>query len=253
MRCRRLFTFLLLICLMLSAVVPAHATGFSIVNTRETDAERLLRGWDEEKGYIYIGFGNYPYTAEGDIRPVTWKVLGIENNYAFLLTQYVIDFAQYHHEKVTIEEWKLNDIYTTLNFTIREKMFTEQELKAVRYSEEMGWLFYLTNKQLRTEAYGFKPWQLRPQKPRECAPTPYAMTHPEAWQDPGNGNTWYFSTGVPRRGFHNLIGYDGHTSTAANNRYGGVRPGCYVDLAMLDNATGSGTIEDPYLFEVVDP
>ena len=50
MRCRRLFTFLFLLCLMISAVVPAHATGFSIVNTRETDAERLLRGWDEEKG-----------------------------------------------------------------------------------------------------------------------------------------------------------------------------------------------------------
>lgn len=251
MRCRHLVSLMLLLLMIFAAVMPAQAANFSIVNTHETDAERLVRGWDEEKGYMYIYFGRYPYTAEGDIMPVTWKVLVVENNYAFLLTQYVIDFAQYHSEKITIEEWKLNDIYTTLNVKMVEQMFTDEELDAIRYSEEMGWLFYLTNKQYRTVAYGFKPWQLRPQKPRVCSPTPYAMTHPEAWMDNSTGTTWYFSTGVPRRGFHSLIGYDGHTSTAANDRFGGVRPGCYVDLAMLDNVSGSGTLEDPYLFEIV--
>lgn len=250
---RRIFSFVLLCGLLLSITLPVHAANYTMIRTQETDAERLIRGYDPEDGYIYMCFGRYPYTEEGTVMPVEWKVLGVENNYAFLYTQYVIDFAQYHTEKVTLEVWKDNAIYTTLNENIRKQMFTDEELRAVRYSEEMGWLFYLSNLQLRQEAYGFYHWQLKPQKPRECAPTPYAMTHPEAWRDAGNGNTWYFSTGVPRRGFHSLIGFDGHTSTAANNRYGGVRPACYVDLAMLDNVTGSGTLEDPYMFDVIIP
>lgn len=248
---RRLVTSLLVLIVLFCAAAPASAAGFSVDYLPETDAERLVRGYDAEEGYIYMYWGRYPYTAEGDIMPVLWKVLAVEDDYAFLFSQYVIDFAQYHTEKVDLPEWKDNAIYTTLNEDIRQIMFTDEELKAVRYSEELGWLFYLSNLQLRTVAYGFQHWQLNPQKERECAPTPYAMTHPEAWKDNASGNTWYFSTGIPRRGFHNLIGYDGHTSTAANNRYGGVRPGCYVDLSMLDNATGSGTLEDPYMFELI--
>jgi len=249
---RRLFLMILIIVLSLSAATTAHAVGFTLENAPETDAERLVRGYDADAGYIYLYWGRYPYTAEGDVMPVLWKVLAVENNYAFLFSQYVIDFAQYHTEKVDLPVWKDNAIYTTLNEDIRKVMFTDEELKSVRYSEELGWLFYLSNPQLRKVDYGFRHWQLKPQKERECAPTPYAMTHPEAWVDAASGNTWYFSTGIPRRGFHNLIGFDGHTSTAANNRYGGVRPGCYVDLAMLDHATGSGTLDDPYSFELVN-
>lgn len=256
---RRLTALCLAMLLLLSRATLALASGFDAVTYPDTDAQRVVKGYDREvgglrnnvDGYTFINFGRYPYTAEGDIMPVTWKVLAVEDGYAFCYTAYVIDFAQYHDKKIDLVVWKDNLIYTTLNETIRAKMFTEDELKAVCYSEERGWLFYLSNPQLRREDYGFRHWQLDPQKPRECAPTPYAMTHPEAWKDEASGNTWYFSTGMPRVGFHNLIGFDGHTSTAANNRYGGVRPACYIDLSMLDNVTGSGTLEDPYNFELI--
>ncbi len=252
---RRLFALLTTLALLCGALSTAHAASFPLTAYPETDAQRVVRGYDPEggleNGYTYICFGRYPYTAEGDVMPVTWKVLAVEDGYAFCYSAYVIDFAQYHSEKVDLVVWKDNLIYTTLNETVRAKMFTEEELAAVAYSEERGWLFYLSNPQLRTEAYGFCHWQLKPQKPRECAPTPYAMTHPDAWVDPASGNTWYFSTGMPRVGFHSLIGFDGHTSTAANNRYGGMRPACYIDLSMLDGVSGSGTLEDPYCFEVI--
>lgn len=256
---RRVLTLFLTMLLILGCCHSALAAGFSTVTYRETDAQRVIKGYDMEvgklknnvDGYTFMNFGRYPYTAEGDIMPVTWKVLGVEEGYAFCYTAYVIDFAQYHDKKIDLVVWKDNLIYKTLNETIRAKMFTDDELKAVLYSEDRGWLFYLSNLQLRKEYYGFRHWQLDPQKPRECSPTPYAMTHPEAWIDEASGNTWYFSTGMPRVGFHNLIGFDGHTSTAANNRYGGVRCACYIDLSMLDNVKGSGTLEDPYSFDLI--
>lgn len=256
---RRLTATIFIALLLVSFVANASAAGFASVIYPETDAQRVVKSFDQEAGkamngldgYTFINYGNYPYTAEGDILPVTWKVLCVEDGYAFCYSAYVIDFAQFHDKKVDLDHWKDYQIYTTLNETIRKKMFTDEELKAVLFSEERGWLFYLSNFQLRKEYYGFRHWQLKPQKPRECAPTPYAMTHPEAWVDEGNGNTWYFSTGMPRVGFHNLIGYDGHTSTAANNRYGGVRCACYIDLSMLDNVKGSGTIDDPYSFDLI--
>ena len=256
---RRLTALCLAMLMVFSHAALASASGFEAVTYPDTDAQRLVKSYDKEvgqlrnnvDGYTFLTFGRYPYTAEGDVMPVLWKVLRVENGYAFCYTQYVIDFAQYHTEKVDLPVWKDNLIYTTLNETIRAKMFTEEELTAVAYSDDRGWLFYLSNFQLRKEYYGFRHWQLAIQKPRECAPTPYAMTHPEAFIDPGTGNTWYFSTDIPHPGCHSLLGYDGHTSTAANNRYGGVRPACYIDLSMLDNATGSGTVDDPYVFELI--
>ena len=249
---RRIIALLCTLVLLLSTSASL-AEGFSVEVSSQTDAQRLVRGYDADEGYIYINYGRYPYEADGTIAPVLWRVLGVsEDGWALLLTEYVIDFAMYNTEKVNIYEWKGNTIYHTLNDDMRKVMFTDEELTAVRYSEEKGWLYYLDNEDYRNTSYGFRHWQLKPQKERECKPTPYAMTHPDAWCDKSNGCTWYFSTGIPRRGYHNLIGFDGHTSTAANNRNGGVRCACKLDLSMLSNVSGSGTLEDPYSFDVVD-
>ena len=256
---RRLLALLLVCTLSLGLAVAEEApTQAPIASATDlstaalTDAQRLVRGYDAEAGYIYINYGRYPYYEDGTEAPILWRVLGVdEDGWALLLTEYVIDFAMYHEKKVTMENWRDNTIYHTLNDEMRLVMFTDEELSAVRYTEEKGWLYYLDNEDYRNTDYGFRHWQLKPQKERECQPTPYAMTNPHAWKDRSNGCTWYFSTGVPRRGFHNLIGYDGHTSTAANNRYGGVRCACKLKLSMLSNVQGEGTKEDPYTFEVV--
>ena len=248
---RRLTAALTAFALLLCAL-PAFADGITVETGAETDAQQLVRGYDATDGYIYVNYGRYPHDEDGTVAPVLWRVLGVdEDGWALLLTEHIIDFAMYNTEKVNIYEWKGNTIYHTLNDTMRKVMFTDEELSAVRFSEEKGWLYYLDNEDYRNTAYGFRHWQLKPQKERECSPTPYAMTHPEAWRDASNGCSWYFSTGIPRKGFHNLIGFDGHTSTAANNRYGGVRCACKLDLSMLGQASGSGTEEDPYTFEVL--
>ena len=118
----RRLTALCLAMLLLFPVTLALATGFDAVTYPDTDAQRLVKGYDREvgglknnvDGYTFINFGRYPYTAEGDIMPVTWKVLAVEDGYAFCYTAYVIDFAQYHDKKIDLVVWKDNLIYTTL-------------------------------------------------------------------------------------------------------------------------------------------
>lgn len=258
----RKLTAILLACCLCLAALPASARTFTLTEEKQTDGERVLRGFDEVTGskfngydgYQFLYFGHYPFTEDGEIGPVLWKVLGIEDGYALLWSNYAIDFAQYNAERVAIEVWKENTIYHTLNEQFREAMFTEEELRAVRYSEDLGWLFYLTDFHLRKTYYGFRHWKAKPQKPRECYPTPYALalhnSDPEKYQM-FEGRVPYFGTDIPRLGCRSLIGFDGHTSVSAVDRFLGVRPACYVDITMLDHVTGSGTFEDPFMFEVV--
>lgn len=52
--------FCLVILLNLAA---AGAAGFTMVSTDQTDAQLNVRGYAKHEGYVYMNFGNYPYTA----------------------------------------------------------------------------------------------------------------------------------------------------------------------------------------------
>ena len=121
MTVHRFFAFLLAVTLAFALFSPAlaeetaepkaTAAPATAQDATLTDAQRLVRGYDADLGYIYINYGRYPYEADGTVAPILWRVLGVdEDGYALLLTEYVIDFAMYHEKKVTIEEWKGNTI-----------------------------------------------------------------------------------------------------------------------------------------------
>lgn len=250
---RKMTAMLLILCLLLSAA-GACAGGFSTEEKTETDGEALLRGYDSDLGYVYMTFGSYPYEKDGTVAPCLWRVLSIENDYAFLLNEYVVDFARFHDVKVDQEAWKDYELYTTMNTGMVEKMFTPQEKSALRYTEELGWLFILSNKEFMTRAYGFRPILTEVEWERECPPTPYAMTLPGSYIHE-NGNTWYWSRTcrhVAAGGYEHILGYNGHISMAGFLRVGGIRPACFVDCSRLDHATGSGTAADPYCFTLTD-
>ena len=250
----RILALLLCVALLLGAV-PAGADGFTLETTAETDAQRLLRGYsaNSRARYVYLTFGSYPFESDGTRAPCLWRVLAIENGYAFLLEEYVLDFMQFHTEKVDQDDWNDYLLYTTMNTTMKDDMFTKEELTAVRYTEELGWLFILDNTEFMTPDYGFRRIKTEVQWERECAPTPYAMAQPHSYKE-SNGKTWYWSRTCRHTaagGYEWIIGYNGHISMAGFLRWGGVRPACYVDLTKLDHARGSGTEKDPYVFEVI--
>lgn len=252
---RRIIALLLGICLMVP-FTSALALTYQVNRQQLTDGETLLRGYEKGTGYQYVQFGSYPYEKDGTVAPSLWRVLAIENNYAFLLNEYVVDAERFHHEKVDQPEWKDYEIFGYMNGTMVPKMFTPAEQGALKYTEEMGRLFILDNREFMTGAYGFRQIMTEVQWERECEPTPWAVANRKAYIHPPNGKSWYWSRTCRHTaagGYEYMFGYNGHISMAGFLRIGGIRPACYVDLTMLDHATGSGTKADPYVFGHIGP
>lgn len=253
--------FLAFICMaiLLISMLPAcvsTADGFTVEPVQPTDAERVIRGYStSSKSYVYMNFGSYPFNANGSKEPCLWRVLHVEDGFAFLLEEWVVDFFRFHPVKKDQDAWKDYEIYTTMNTTMVDKMFTAEEKRAVRYTADLGWLFILDNNEFMTPEYGFKKILTKPYAERKCPPTPYAKSLGVGYIDK-NKMTWYWSRSCRHTaagGYEHIIGYDGHISMHAFDQVGGVRPACYVDLTQLDHVTGSGTLKDPYVFQVVNP
>ena len=249
---KRLIALLLAMLLLTPA---AMADGVSVTPLTLTDGQRLLKGYDEaSKTYVYLNFGRYPQEKDGTVLPCLWRVLAIQDGYAFLLNEYVLEFMPFHTEKVDQPTWKDYKIFTDMNGDMLNTMFTAEEQALLKNSDELGRLFILDNDEYMTPAYGFRKIMTKIEKERECAPTPYAMTRPKAYRE-SNGKTWYWSRTCRHTaagGYEWIIGYNGHISMAGFLRVGGVRPACYVDAGRLDHASGSGTMEDPYVFEIAE-
>ena len=69
---------------------------------------------------IYIGgtfeLGSYPQGANGEVKPILWRVLDIVDGYALLLSDKILDAKAYHEEdidiswdKCTLNDWLNND------------------------------------------------------------------------------------------------------------------------------------------------
>ena len=58
--------------------------------------ESALRGYNKEDGYVYLRLGQYPQTEDGGIEPILWRVLKVDDEKAYLLSEYIL-FARAMH------------------------------------------------------------------------------------------------------------------------------------------------------------
>ena len=52
--------------------------------------ESALRGYNKEDGYVYLRLGQYPQTEDGGIEPILWRVLTVDDEKAYLLSEYIL-------------------------------------------------------------------------------------------------------------------------------------------------------------------
>ena len=78
-----------------------------------------------------VKFGNYPQTANGDIQPIDWQVLAIEDNKMLLLSKYGLEAKRFD---VSSNNWKNSEIRQWLNGDFYNKAFSEQERKNINPS-----------------------------------------------------------------------------------------------------------------------
>lgn len=225
-----------------------------------------LRGYVKGSGYVYVTLGEYPYEKDGTIQPVLWRILTIDDeNYGFLLTEYIIDTCQVINEtdqKVIdahsyrrISDYSESDIYVTLNTTVIQDLFSDSGvIDTLRELEGKGKLIIPTSDEFLTAAYGFSHSRWDPQPSHKATGTPYAIKVRGLWADDRNyAPYWANEIKDPRDYKLQLVGYDGHLSYGAYTRVNvGIRPAVWANLDCYEIESGEGTKKSPYVLVLKD-
>lgn len=122
-------------------------------------AEDALRGYDPENGYVYVTLGQYPQTAEGEVRPILWRVLSVEDGHAYLLSEYIL-FARCMNASLKAYRDELKgdfgqtELCQYLNTTFAAKAFPGGELAMLEEMSGVGKIFLPSADDLKNKAYG---------------------------------------------------------------------------------------------------
>ena len=125
----------------------------------------------------YVEFGRYPQTAEGEVRPVEWRVLARENNKALVISRYGLDAKRFG----TSNNWDSSEIRQWLNGEFYNSAFSGDE-KARIISFNLEDVFLLS----REEAEKY----FADDDARKCKPTSYAEAKGALTEDNGCGYWW---------------------------------------------------------------
>ena len=122
-------------------------------------AEPSLRGYSKEDGYVYVSLGQYPQTAEGEIRPILWRVLSADGGRCLLLSEYIL-FARCMHASLKDYrdgikgDFAKTDLCIYLNNDFASAAFTEEELSLLLPLDSYGKIFIPSAEDLQNLDYG---------------------------------------------------------------------------------------------------
>lgn len=215
-----------------------------------------LRGYQKGEGYQFAVYGEYPYEKDGTKTPLLWRVLTVKDDVAFMITEYIIDFVDFHTEKdLNGPELQYADSYINqfCNSEGINNMFTAEEQATLNEMEEgRGKLACGSGTEfLNTEA-GFRRVKIFGDNMRKTQGTPYSYHKGLRKIHPTN-NSWYWTGERRGPGYRFIVGDDGHISTSGITRKGGLRPVVYLDLSKVSIKSGEGTKESPFILTVRKP
>ena len=71
-------------------------------------------------------FGQYPQGANGEVQPLVWRVLAVENGRALLITEKLIDCVKYHTKRTDVT-WETCTLRQWMNRDFIHKAFSSSE------------------------------------------------------------------------------------------------------------------------------
>ena len=115
------------------------ALWINIGNTFDNAEEEARRRAEEARRNPFknanigdiVKFGNYPQTSNGDIQPIEWQILSIENNKMLVISRYGLDAKPFDQ---SWNNWSNSEIRNWLNGEFYNKAFTDQEKKSINLS-----------------------------------------------------------------------------------------------------------------------
>ncbi len=222
-----------------------------------TADDPLPRGYVRGEGFQFYSIGEYPQGANGDISPLFWRALYLEDNQLLLITEYVIDIQQVifesdskiikDHAYRRITSFNQSDLYMWMNTEMLDTILGESTLRKALVEGENGYLYSLTDEQFLRSDFGFSPARFGVVKVRKAEPTEYALSR-GVYMDRNGASPYWVATIKSAKGYMlQIVGYDGHLSYGAYTRVNiGLRPSIALDLTKVTITGGSGTRSDPF-------
>ena len=165
----------------------------------------------------YIQIGRYPQTANGDIQPIEWQVLAIEENKMLLISKYGLEARRFDGSS---NDWWNSEIIEWLNSDFGNKAFNEEEKKYISRK-------FLLSKEEAEEYFANN-------EVRKCKVTEYAIENGAFVGDYGYTCWWLRSSfgGFPYSSYHvDYVLTDGNFSHYSADYSGGVvRPALWIEF-----------------------
>ena len=229
-----------------------------------------MRGYVKGEGYQYVNLGEYPYEADGTVRPVLWRILSIDDGIALLHMENVIDVKQVifetdpkvieKHTFRRISSYAESDLFPWINSEMLDNLMGDNPLRGALVSDpELGTLRPLTKEEALTPAYGFSnnPWgeEINAHPDRQGVSTPYARSK-GLYVERANGKSpwWCIAIKNPTDYKFGLVGHNGHISWGAytNTKVAGLRLAVRLDLNRIRISGGDGSRENPWTLACPD-
>lgn len=236
-----------------------------------------LRGYDRKAGYQYVHLGEFPQDADGTERPILWRVLNVNDQYAYLLSEYILFNNRVHpddNEYIAFNaEFNQTEMYQLLNgpfegspipkeeqellksrerlgrvhiaeICFKDQAFTQAEQNMLIADEALGMVFLASADDLKSKEMGFSA-----AKNRQAYGTEYALANGLFQYQNGTSPYWTRSQSVSYAYATRCTKVDGNLGyirCVVMNE--GCRPAIRLSLDGLNPESGSGTFEDPYTF-----
>ena len=172
----------------------------------------------------YVEFGRYPQTAEGEVRPVEWRVLARENNKALVISRYVLDARRFDPES---NDWSESEIRRWLNGEFYNSAFSgEEKVRIISFNQDN--VFLLS----REEAEKYFADEVA----RRCKLTAYAKAK-GAYEYYKGYCSWWLRSPNPNNGdevYFVSCGGDVDDNDYVDYRRGSVRPALWINLDELN-------------------
>lgn len=235
---KKFLSLLLLISMILQLLPSAYADA------------AVLHGYADQQAYEYVTFGSYPTDADGAVQPILWRVLRADAESAYLLTEYLLEAKQLHHHYNEYESWETSDLFVYLNGDFKSAAFTAAEqMVLVNKTEDSGLVTLISGAEMRDESIGFKN-----DEARKAVGTEYGKASGlYIYHDRSSSPWWSRTRSTDNKDQQRRVMGGGKTGRiAVTAKDLGMRPAINIDLNMVHIASGSGSMEDPYVLVVND-
>lgn len=200
-----------------------------------------LHGYDG--AYQYVAFGTYPHTKEGGVQPIVWRVLQVQNDVAYLLSDQIIDVKRIDGDQWNYKGWLSSELHAWMQEDFIQAAFTVEEQQALHADDELGRASLPSSDDIKNKAFGFVN-----DKSRFFYGTEYAFSQGLYSYTRGKYSPIFTRTVSSKPHAHRSTKVDGSIGfIGVESDDLGFLPVIWLDTSKVQVQSGSGSQMDPLM------